>query len=654
MEIILKLFSFEANIVLYVASFLVTSVALSIAIRSVTRQAPRHHQTTLILLTIFLFTTNILIGSYIAAQLTRVPALVYTSPAPGGILDMRTPQITATFATPLNFKALRVYSYPETELTITPIGYLDNRIPFGRSITITPKTTYPGGEPILLFFSNIEGPLTHGFGGEHMLEFVASDLPTVDQIASTEPLAGVSPDTTFTATLTSPLLPSSQWHATTTPSHPVSVTAISDTSLTIHPDKPFTQGTTYTMTLHQIPSIYRYEDGEILQKLPARAEKVITFKTVNPPFVQTFTPIGTSVNPGSDISFVFDEPMDTVRMEKMITATPDFAKTFVWEQGEKILRIRHEVLSHDTTYVVILPKGIATAKGGTLETSAHFQFKTAGPVTLADSSPSHEASDISVQSKVQITFDQDVSGTIANLFTIQPSTPGKITSNKNIVTFAPDKPLAYSTHYVLQLAPGIQSVYGLPSAAPILVSFTTEPEQIALAVPYYKQQQAFTCNIAAVRMLLAFRGIMTDESTLISIIGSAGTRGNGNPYKGYVSDYGTYWDAVRRGVAPYRSSRLIINGKLTDVIAELVKGNPVMIWGQNGWSDPHDISWTATDGRYIYAINGMHSAVVRGFRGSQNNPTHILLNDPWRGQYTIPVNEFLRRWGYFSVALVVD
>ena len=79
-----------------------------------------------------------------------------------------------------------------------------------------------------------------------------------------------------------------------------------------------------------------------------------------------------------------------------------------------------------------------------------------------------------------------------------------------------------------------------------------------------------------------------------------------------------------------------------------------MIWGQNGWSDPHEISWTSTTGEFIRAINGMHSSVVTGFKGTPDNPTEIYLNDPWRGQYTIATSEFLRRWGYFSVALSLD
>jgi hypothetical protein len=50
----------------------------------------------------------------------------------------------------------------------------------------------------------------------------------------------------------------------------------------------------------------------------------------------------------------------------------------------------------------------------------------------------------------------------------------------------------------------------------------------------------------------------------------------------------------------------------------------------------------------------MHSTVVRGFSGPENNPTQIYLNDPWRGQYAVSTAEFMRRWSYFLMAMVVD
>lgn len=155
-------------------------------------------------------------------------------------------------------------------------------------------------------------------------------------------------------------------------------------------------------------------------------------------------------------------------------------------------------------------------------------------------------------------------------------------------------------------------------------------------------------------MLLAFRGIQTTEAALIHTIGLGGKRGSGNPSVGYIDDYGTYWPAIYKGITTQRPARMIESGNLSDILKEIDRGNPVMTWGQNGWSDPHDISWTATDGTPIKAINGMHSSVVRGYRGTSDNPTLIYINDPWRGQYSISPDEFMRRWKFLGMALVID
>jgi uncharacterized protein YvpB len=98
---------------------------------------------------------------------------------------------------------------------------------------------------------------------------------------------------------------------------------------------------------------------------------------------------------------------------------------------------------------------------------------------------------------------------------------------------------------------------------------------------------------------------------------------------------------------------LLRNASLTDVLNEVEQGNPVMVWAQNLWSTPTDISWTATDGTSVYAISGMHSYVVKGYNGTKTNPTSIIVNDPWRGTWSIATTNFTRVFNYFKTALVV-
>jgi uncharacterized protein YvpB len=92
---------------------------------------------------------------------------------------------------------------------------------------------------------------------------------------------------------------------------------------------------------------------------------------------------------------------------------------------------------------------------------------------------------------------------------------------------------------------------------------------------------------------------------------------------------------------------------ISDLANEVAQGHPVILWWQNGWSAPNDISWTTPDGQYIYAINGMHSEVAVGFIGPTDNPTHIIVNDPWRGRRELEVGYFKSLWGYFNNTGVV-
>ncbi len=187
-----------------------------------------------------------------------------------------------------------------------------------------------------------------------------------------------------------------------------------------------------------------------------------------------------------------------------------------------------------------------------------------------------------------------------------------------------------------------------PSPTPV-----SHPQNIHLDVPYFAQTEMFTCNIAALRMLLSYRNIFVSETDLKKNVGSSGSRGNGNPHLGYTSSYGTYWEPIGKIAGSYREFKIFDHPDLVVILNEVASANPVMIWGQNGWSDPHELSWTTPDGEKIYAINGMHSYVVTGFDGPVHNPEYIYVNDPWRGQYKLDTQEFLRRWSFFNMALVV-
>jgi uncharacterized protein YvpB len=600
-----------------------------------------------------LFSMNIANGFSIVRQISSTPQISQVYPSQNTTINPITKAIRVSFTTPVDFRKLKVHTYPETKSIIRGSGYFGNLLPFGRTFSIIPDISFPNDQKIMVYLSDIASPFTRKFGGEKLLKFQTAGLPVITEIIPPDNSSDVAVNSTISLKL-SVTPSSSHWTVISNPPHPLSWKMINNSTLQINPDIPFRQGTSYIFSVTQIPVLVNPITGIVKQELDPIPAANFILSTSNSPFIKSFSPLESAANPNDNFRITFDQPMSRASVEQSISITPQVNKTFYWEADSSILKIKPEGLNYDTSYTLMIKKGATTSKGTTLETDIKYNIHTAGPLKIISSIPTDQEKAASVSGKIQVIFDQEIQPGIANKFSISPSVKGIISVIGKTLSFNPDQPLNFNTRYTLNIASGSSSLYGLSSTNNTSISFITKPSETILTVPFFIQQDDFTCNIAAARMLLAYRQIFVSETELKNIIGISGNRDIGNPHKGYVSGYGTYWEPIFQAMTKYRPARLITGGKLDDVIKEIIKGNPIMIWGQNGWSDPHDISWTSNDGTHITAINGMHSSVVRGFRGPENNPTQILLNDPWRGQYMITTKEFLRRWSYFSVALVID
>jgi uncharacterized protein YvpB len=206
--------------------------------------------------------------------------------------------------------------------------------------------------------------------------------------------------------------------------------------------------------------------------------------------------------------------------------------------------------------------------------------------------------------------------------------------------------LDYSTKYTYTLSSGIQSIYGIDSKDVYSGSLTTRDNIFSISVPYYKQQEGFTCNIAATRMVLAYYGIYRSESTIKSAVGIGQ-----NPNADWVSGYGVHAGPIASYInSQGRSATVYSNWNIADMMYQVQAGNPVIIWEYNRYSTPAG-AFTLSGGYTGYT--GMHSEVIRGYIGSPNNPYYILTNDPWRGQLTYSRGTFDSVWGYLGNTAIV-
>lgn len=593
-----------------------------------------------------------ILGNGIINRVRGVPKVLFSSPANNNTILSHSPDIRVTFSAPVVYNTLAVHTNPEIEFSVRRQGYLWNLLPFGTTLTIVPKTTLPQGERLMVYFANIEGPATSGYGGEQLLEMNVDDM-MASRVMPPDNSENVSTGQEVLVKFATPIRYPEEWKAESDPKHPLTLEKLDDRTFRIKPTEPFRQGAAYRIILIHSQIIKNRSDGNPVRTLDQRIKAEVRISTVRGAFISTFSPSGNAVNPKDPITIVFDQPMDKKSVEASIRVNPDVSLRNKWEEKTNTITLEHSGLTKDTEYKITLVKGLKTEQGGVLDSDAQFTFRTVGPLKLTDSNPANGDKNAQTNA-VRLTFDQNVPSKITEYIDISPAIDGSFKVTGNVAEFTPKDNLKHQTAYTVKIGKDAPSEYGLPLPSDQVISFTTSEDQVQLTVPFYKQQTLFTCNIAAARMLLAFRGVSVTERDLIDKIGLGGKRGSGNPHKGYVDDFGTFWEAVLKGVTAYRSAHLLENGSLSDLLTEVKKGNPVMTWGWNGWSDPHSISWTSTDGTYINAVNGMHSMVVRGFSGSVDNPTKIYVNDPWRGQYTLDKDTFMRRWNYYKIALVME
>lgn len=589
----------------------------------------------------------------ILTNIHRIPEISSTFPEQQKELSLTNPELYVTFQTPVDIRTLEIHSFPEYEFSIEGRGFMNTIIPYATTIKIIPQTTIKPGEHLLLYITHIKGILSSGHGGEYLLEVHTPDIQ-VTSVSPIENSAPIAPTQPIEVTLNNPFGDETAWHVSTIPEHPMTVEKKDEYTLLLTPDIPYNQASEYTLVLENTANIKRISDGEILTSGEPTHLLTYHFSTSHPAFVDSFIPQGPGINPESDISIQFDQSMDKESVLQSLTVEPEFNYDPVWDATGTSLLLRHNPLEKATPYSITLQTGMMTTSGVGIEEPATFTFQTAGPLTMTKSSPAHKATHVSVLNSITIDFDQDIAASAIEDVKITPFAVGSIESNGRSLLFTPAEPLSYDTTYTVTVPASTLSVYGLPSDREQSFSFTTASAETILPVPYFRQQSQFTCNIAAAKMLLAYKGITVSEEELISVTGNGGKRGSGNPNNGYIDDYGTYWDAISKGISHYAKNTIIKTDTLSDIINHVKNGNPVMIWGQNGWSDPHDISWTASDGTFIKAVNGMHSSVVRGYKGPPESPTELLINDPWRGYYSIDTEEFMRRWKFFSVALVLE
>lgn len=581
-----------------------------------------------------------------------LPQVIKTSPNDNALISDYATPIMLDFNVPVLTNNLEIHTDPELQGEWHFQKY-NKAIPLARSISFTPSQTLPPNQKILVYLSYLSTPFHKGPSGEFLLTLNTPSLPAIANTLPQDGETNVLTDTSIQLNLDSIDSQYVDWEIETIPVTDFELLRNNPQTLRLTFKNPLSQDTLYHIKVYQREVTYNLAD-QAATRSQRKLVNEFSFQTVKPPLIANFTPQGTHIDPDTAIQITFDEAMNTQSVNKHISITPDTNLIFDWNSEATLLTITPQRLSKATTYEVKLQPNIQNATGGSLETPLTFSFTTLGEVQVLSFSPSSNATNIDTSPSLQVTFDQAVDHQSAqDKFSLSPNVEGSFSWQDNTMSFAPNTPLENQTTYTMTVGSDIKSIKGFNSTQSYTNSFTTKAAIFALNVPLYTQQESFTCNIAALRMLLGYRGVYLSEEAIKSTIGTNGSRGNGNPYEGYVENYGTYWWPIVDFANTYRPAQIFTDWTIADILDQVSQGNPVMVWAQNAWSTPNDISWTTPQGDYIHAINGMHSYIVKGYIGSKDNPSILLLNDPWRGDWSMSKDQFAGLFNYFKIAMIV-
>ena len=290
------------------------------------------------------------------------------------------------------------------------------------------------------------------------------------------------------------------------------------------------------------------------------------------------------------------------------------------------------------------------------EESLH-SFTTLGAMKLSNSYPANGFTGITVQSNIEIEFDQVADHpTAEDNFSINPIIDGDFTWDGNKMIFNPKTDFEFNTNYKVTVKSGVKSNNGFPSEEDINISFSTELSVTKLPIAFNRQDHNLSCEIATLVMALSYYGVNVSEQPLIDAIGIDGPlhkEGDvwGNPNVAFVGDidghqistgYGVYWEPIARASNAYRPSYSFSGWTVQQVTEQVAKGNPVIIWGTAG--SGARVDWKTADGDNVVAIMGEHTNLVIGFVGSASNPLKIIVLDPLYGERYKTISNFEWMW----------
>ncbi|MDD3661796.1 MAG: Ig-like domain-containing protein [Candidatus Dojkabacteria bacterium] len=586
-----------------------------------------------------------LIASVISVTLFFRPFVIQSTPVYGSIMPSSETPIFVEFDIPVKESDIEFHISPDV-----PGDWTFKRIvpslPYSRKAVFHPQESFYPESEVVVYIVGIESLSTVGKSHEHALEFKAPAIPKVELFTPSNGSGDVPTTADIVIDYNAPL---GKYVSFTVEIEPPAEYRVLNNDSTQRIDFPqgLLQDEEYTVRVYETPRSYDVSTNDDLSVGDTEMVAETTFRTVTTPLVESYEPKGENALPDNELVVVFDQRMDRESVESHFSVEPTVNGVMTWRDERTFVFTPTENLPKDTAFEMKFSKGMVSVASGATSKDIVLPFRTIGPVRVSTISPVSGSSGLNpLSTEISIAFNQEVDHASAQEhIVINPQPAGTFIWDGTTVRYQVSGSLSYSTRYTVRVTAGIKSVHGMDSVEEFMAEFTTKANIFSLSVPWYKQQETFTCNVAAARMVLAYRGVYLSEEQVRSAIGIGG-----DPNQSWVPRYGVHAGPVASFIGRYRTAVVRQGWDVVSLAKEVEAGNPVIVWWYNRYSQPPG-AYTLESGATGYM--GMHSEVVKGFIGSSDDPQSILTNDPWRGPLTYTKSLFLSTWGYLGYTAVV-
>jgi len=596
--------------------------------------------------------------------LIPTPSIAKTSPTPNS------QNITVDQNIEIQFD--RPVSRLDLEKTISPgipgvwrfeVGFYKThfyrKLVFYPDVHLLPETTYT------VDLKNIKNVSKATSAKNYTLTFTTEPLPNIESISPASNSTNASLIAPIEIKLDRPNRDIANFEFSISPPVQFTLSKSKDsTAYSLVPKEKLKQGSIYKVEINRA-RLTKNKDGEIVFVGTKYPQDTSQFETALPASITSFAPSGDQAKTDVPIDVVFSKNIDSNQLQKTLIIDPPTNAKIVKKDGNKIT-ISTDKLIHDTNYKITIPKGLRSSDGTATTEDILLDFKTIGPVKLVSTVNSSESNlAVGVGNSLRFNFDQTVDKeSTQSHFSISPNIGGVFSWEHNSLIFTPNSPFAHDTNYIATFSPGIISIEGQDSVDTFKNSFFTESYVFKLSVPAFLQRYTLSCEAAALRMILAFRGIDENEDSLLAKIGFDTTSKDGNvwgdPHNAFVGDvkgkqmrtgYGVYWEPIERVAKQFRNAKAFTGWTVDQLTSELQKGHPVQVWTYSKGGNP--TTWQTPSGKQIQAVSGEHSIVAKGFVGKKEDPKQIIVNDPLIGEIYMPQAEFNKKWNSLGRSGVV-